>query len=70
MDSVTQGTQEVREQAPAAESAEAAREMAGVSQVDPAKIEGYLDQKVRESVEQTLNTLSEPKNAKAGYSSC
>jgi hypothetical protein len=54
MESVTQGTQEVHGQAEAAVSA-----IAGVIQVDPEKIEGYLDQKVRESVEQTLNTLLE-----------
>jgi putative transposase len=59
MDSVTQGTREVRERAPSAGPAESGREIAGVIQVDPAKIEGYLDQKVRESVEQTLNTLLE-----------
>lgn len=59
MDSVTQGTQEARDQAPAAGPGDASREIAGVIQVDPAKIEGYLDQKVRESVEQTLNLLLE-----------
>lgn len=68
MDSVTQGTKEGREQtlssdqqAPAAGPVpvDVGREIAGVIQVDPAKIEGYLDQKVRESVEQTLNLLLE-----------
>jgi transposase-like protein len=59
MNSVTQGTQEVREQGQVAGPAEAGREIAGVIQVDPAKIEGYLDQKVKESVEQTLNMLLE-----------
>ena len=54
MDSVSQGTQEV--QGGVEDSASA---VAGVIQVDPAKIEGYLDQKLRESVEQTLNTLLE-----------
>lgn len=65
MDSVTQGTQEVREQVLVAEPAEAGREIAGVIQVDPAKIEGYLAQKVRESVEQTLNTLLEEESDRA-----
>jgi putative transposase len=52
MDSVTQGRQ-----ASQANQAELPSEVAGVIQVDAGKIQGYLDQKVRESVEQTLNML-------------
>jgi putative transposase len=54
MESVTQRTREGQEQ-----SAEAGAAVAGVIQVDPGKIESYLSQKVRESVEETLNTLLE-----------
>jgi transposase-like protein len=54
MESVTQGTREGQEQ-----SGEPAAGVAGVIQVDPRKIESYLSQKVRESVEETLNTLLE-----------
>ena len=54
MDSVSEGMREVQGQAEDSTSA-----VAGVIQIDAGKIQGYLDQKVRQSVEETLNTLLE-----------
>src|SRR5262245_58607298 len=54
MDSVTEGTGEVQ-----GAGEDSRPEVAGVIQVDAGKIQGYLDQQVRKSVEETLNTLLE-----------